>query len=150
MKAITICQPYAWLITRPETDPRHKRVENRTWSTDYRGPIAIHAGLSRDWLRTFEDMTLAEIMALEFGKVVAVAYLFDCVSLSLARRPVWQMQHRSLVWVADHIHAEGPRCWVLTNVRVLDKPIPAKGKRGLWDWTPPLDFSLDNHYHDPL
>ena len=41
MKAITISQPWAHLIVRGE-----KRVENRTWPTEHRGPLAIHAGKS--------------------------------------------------------------------------------------------------------
>ena len=45
MKALTICQPYPHLIMLGE-----KPVENRTWATSYRGPLAIHAGKSRQWL----------------------------------------------------------------------------------------------------
>lgn len=37
--ALTIRQPYAWLIVAGI-----KPVENRTWSTTYRGPLLIHAG----------------------------------------------------------------------------------------------------------
>ena len=44
MKVITICQPYAELILLGE-----KRVENRTWPTNYRGTIGIHAGKSKAW-----------------------------------------------------------------------------------------------------
>lgn len=43
MKCLTICQPYAALIMLPDDDDRAKRVENRTWSTNYRGPLLIHA-----------------------------------------------------------------------------------------------------------
>ena len=39
LMVITIRQPYAELIARGV-----KRVENRTWSSKYRGPLAIHAG----------------------------------------------------------------------------------------------------------
>lgn len=39
MKALSIRQPWAWLITHG-----YKVVENRTWETFYRGPILIHAG----------------------------------------------------------------------------------------------------------
>lgn len=35
MKALTIHQPYAELIRRGE-----KVIENRTWPTSYRGPLA--------------------------------------------------------------------------------------------------------------
>lgn len=38
MKALTIRQPWAWLIAAG-----HKDIENRSWSTQTRGLIAIHA-----------------------------------------------------------------------------------------------------------
>ena len=40
MKAITLYQPYASLIAVGV-----KRFETRSWATNYRGPIAIHAGM---------------------------------------------------------------------------------------------------------
>ena len=40
MKALSIKQPRADLIIRGLKD-----VENRTWSTTYRGPMLVHAGL---------------------------------------------------------------------------------------------------------
>jgi hypothetical protein len=39
MKALTITQPYATLIAIGA-----KRIETRGWPTQYRGPLAIHAG----------------------------------------------------------------------------------------------------------
>lgn len=36
--ALTVRQPWAWCIEHG------KPVENRTWQTRYRGPLAIHAG----------------------------------------------------------------------------------------------------------
>lgn len=41
MKALTIRQPWASLIAAGV-----KTIETRSWSTKYRGPLAIHAGLS--------------------------------------------------------------------------------------------------------
>src|SRR5438132_13998884 len=41
MKALTLWQPWASLVAGG-----HKRVETRTWSTKYRGPLAIHAAAS--------------------------------------------------------------------------------------------------------
>jgi hypothetical protein len=38
MRALTIRQPWAWLIVHG-----HKDLENRTWCTSYRGPLLIHA-----------------------------------------------------------------------------------------------------------
>ena len=42
MKAITILQPWASLIACGA-----KHYETRSWKTNYRGPIAIHAGLKK-------------------------------------------------------------------------------------------------------
>lgn len=113
MKALTICQPYADLIANGE-----KWIENRTWPTSYRGPLAIHAGKSRDWLMDDDDTT-----GMVFGAVVAVADLVDC---------------RRLADLTDeqraHEHAEGPWCFVLTNVRRLDHPVPVRGAQGFWEW----------------
>jgi hypothetical protein len=43
MKVLSIRQPWANLIVHG-----FKNVENRTWQTDYRGPVLIHAGLQFD------------------------------------------------------------------------------------------------------
>lgn len=44
MKAISIRQPWAWLIVNG-----YKDIENRTWDTKYRGMVLIHAskGMTR-------------------------------------------------------------------------------------------------------
>jgi hypothetical protein len=38
MKALSIRQPWAWLILHAQKD-----IENRTWATKFRGPVLIHA-----------------------------------------------------------------------------------------------------------
>ncbi len=48
MKALTLWQPWASLIALGV-----KTIETRSWSTDYRGPLAIHAAKRR---AKFEDM----------------------------------------------------------------------------------------------
>jgi len=49
LKCLSIRQPWAWLIVN-----RHKDLENRDWTTRYRGPVLIHAGacLDDDWFTT--------------------------------------------------------------------------------------------------
>ncbi len=43
MKALSIMQPWAWLIVNG-----HKDIENRNWPTRFRGPVYIHAGKKID------------------------------------------------------------------------------------------------------
>ena len=140
MKAITIQQPYAHLIALPDDDDRAKRVENRTWSTDYRGPLAIHAGKGKDYLEVADDGKHDEFYRLPiddmaFGAVVAVAQLVGCVRLGtgIINGDVPDWAKRRWSWLAGHQHTEGPWCWVLTEVRRLPQPFYCNGKQGLWD-----------------
>jgi ASCH domain len=78
-KALSIKQPWAWLIVNGFKD-----VENRSRRTHHRGPLLIHAGLDRSW---FTDKSATDIKrrfgvdipeALEFGGIVGVADLVGC------------------------------------------------------------------------
>lgn len=134
MKTITICEPYATLISRGI-----KRVENRTWPTSYRGPLAIHAGKSRDWLDLNDDGTADEeygipLSEMAFCCVVAVAELVACLHIDIIRGGMFDAAYP---WLREHEHTEGPWCLVLENVVRLPEPIPAKGAQGLWNWEPP-------------
>jgi hypothetical protein len=57
MNALSVCQPFASLIISGE-----KRVENRRWSTSYRGPLLIHAGKSRKWLGGWDGERMPDPM----------------------------------------------------------------------------------------
>ena len=118
MKALTVRQPWASLIVSGEKD-----IENRSQPTAYRGPVYIHAGQTVD---TGALRELAAMMAeqgqvlnlLDFptGAIIGRAWLADCVT-----------KHKS-EWF------EGPYGWVLTRPYSLRKPIPVKGKLGLWEY----------------
>jgi hypothetical protein len=78
--ALSIQQPWAWLIVNG-----YKPVENRTWHTQVRGWIGIHAGKRIDgegwtWVRrNFPEIPLPDLGALEMGGIVGRACLIDCV-----------------------------------------------------------------------
>ena len=95
MKAISVRQPWAWLIVGG-----HKDIENRDWPTKFRGPILIHAGkapdgeamndlrcyrhpVTKDSLPSIADCPFAggrEIY--EMGGIVGEAEIVDCVTSS--------------------------------------------------------------------
>jgi len=131
MKALTIHQPYAELIARGE-----KRVENRSWRTHYRGPLAIHAGLRAAFGYRLSAVGQAESReltadSLPRGAIVAVCEVVACLSLEVIRESMFLPL--DFEWVVDHPHTTGPWCWILENVRRLKKPIPITGTQGLWD-----------------
>lgn len=90
MKALSIMQPWAWLIVNG-----HKSIENRTWRCHYRGPILIHAGKKLDkepwqdlcdgWHPVTGTSLPKEIdppFCLDFGGIVGEAEIVDCVERS--------------------------------------------------------------------
>jgi hypothetical protein len=75
-KAISIKQPWAWAIIEGL-----KRVENRSWPTNYRGPLLIHAGLNEDhlgWL-ALDRMGIEFPDEVERGGIIGMVDLIDCV-----------------------------------------------------------------------
>lgn len=86
MKALSIRQPWAWLILHAGKD-----IENRDWATRFRGRVLVHAskGMTRAeyesaddslWLRP--DIELPAFEALERGGIVGSVEIADCVSES--------------------------------------------------------------------
>lgn len=117
MRGLTICQPWAWAVMEGI-----KRFENRVWETNYRGPLVIHAGKSREWLGGIQDLHMAGYDIYEedllFGELLGVVDLVDCHKRSRMR--------------TDDPFAEGPYCWELLRPRKLVEPIPYRGRQGLF------------------
>ena len=47
MKAISLMQPWAWMMTHGLPGIPMKDIENRKWQTRFRGPVLVHA--SKTW-----------------------------------------------------------------------------------------------------
>jgi hypothetical protein len=127
VKALSIRQPWAWCILYA-----NKRVENRTWYTNYRGPIYIHAGLKvqrhavEDLREVIEAIPKAWRPPALCGAIIGTATIVDCA------RPedVPEAQHE---WVT------GPWCFVLDDVNPLANPIAYKGALGFFEVSAALD-----------
>lgn len=91
MMALSIRQPWAWLIVSG-----HKDIENRSWATTRRGEILIHAGAQLD--RAAHDALVAgrhpvtgrpsklgllyPANRIELGGIVGMAEIVGCVASS--------------------------------------------------------------------
>ncbi len=78
IKALSLKQPIAWLIANS-----YLLVDDRTWGTQYRGTILIHAskGLYQEYyeyLKSNTDIPLPDKDKLEYGGVVGIANLTLC------------------------------------------------------------------------
>ena len=119
MKAISIRQPWSWLIVNGIKD-----IENRKWRTDYRGPLLIHASKLWDqegyefiqsrggeWKTDF----LQEKEDFERGYLIGMVEMIDCV------------EHHPSKWFF------GPWGFVFESPEVWADPIPYRGQLGLFD-----------------
>jgi hypothetical protein len=150
--AISLWQPWASLIALLE-----KRIETRSWSTPYRGWIAIHATKKtppearrlfgefpfRDSLRNHPGRTLLSsppiaMPDLPEGAVVAMACLINCVKVQSSHHAVTLCHRYGAVFDPDYgDYTPGRYAWVLTQISAVWPAIPASGGRGIWLWTPP-------------
>lgn len=121
MLALTVRQPWAWAIIHAGKD-----VENRTWPTKHRGPLAIHAATKmwqggRDELHNLVAFDVPPEDELIRGAVIGVVDLVDCVpSFAIAE------QSKSMWAIAGQYH------WLLSNPRALSRPMPYRGQPGLF------------------
>jgi hypothetical protein len=135
VKALSIRQPWAWLIVNG-----YKDIENRTWPTRFRGRVLIHAskGMTRAEYEDVEDylmfgdaesmtaIRLPEQANLERGGIVGVATVADCI------RP----QDRLSPW-----HMEGQFGFHLIDIKPLPF-LPCKGALGFFDVPPDVAATL--------
>ena len=104
MKAISLLQPWATLVSIGA-----KRVETRSWRTDYRGPIAIHASASPAHIsglvvnETDEDRRIREALrAAGHQQMARETRRGDTVCISRIR---WDVPLGAVV-ASDAIHAD--------------------------------------------
>ena len=114
MKALSIQQPWAWAILHAGKD-----VENRTWGTNFRGEILIHAGKKFDergheWLYRFLNRKVLAGCNYQKGGIVGKVEIIDCVT------------------EMDSPWFFGPYGLVLANPVPLDF-YPCKGKLGFFE-----------------
>lgn len=135
LDALSISQPWAWLIVAPEAAPARKRIENRQWGAaqlaQARARIgrrfAVHAAKSFDAhaapaLAEYGIM-VPERPALPAGAIVGVATLARVLTLDEALADPALADQR--------LYISGPVCLVLADPVAVDS-IPARGFLGFW------------------
>lgn len=131
MKALSLTQPWGWLVIHGGKD-----VENRRWNTRLRGRFLVHAakGMTED---QYEDAVLFALQAggqelacripspreLERGGIVGVAELFEVLPPAHEFPPSFRANH---AW-----HMPEQFGFRLRNVEPLPF-LPCKGALGFW------------------
>src|SRR5574344_761408 len=122
MKVLTIKQPFASLIVN-----KYKKYEFRTWKTNYRGKILIHAGLSKD--KRINDFSCYNLNYV-FGSIIGEAEIYDCKLIDEKFKEEL-LKENSLVYKDVKI---GEYAFCLKNIKKYENTITIKGKLGLWNY----------------
>jgi predicted DNA-binding transcriptional regulator AlpA len=149
-RAISLHQPWASLVALGI-----KRYETRSWSTKFRGKLLICSAKKkyvpdisfvnkvfdlkdvRQFDRTRLDFIGTNTEYVEFlplGKILCVTDLVDCLKMesypkhkeNIILEDVPELEQLCGDWQAVRY------AWELANLMTLPKPIPIKGKQGLW------------------
>lgn len=123
MKTLTIKEPWVTAIFRYGKD-----IENRSWTTNYRGRLLIHTAKTKP---TNEEQKAFFDICERTGIKNAAFNLSNCGLIigSVELFSIDKFKHFDSFWAMD-----GQYHWKLINPILFDNPIPAKGQLGLWDF----------------
>lgn len=119
-RILSVRQPLAWAIMAGK-----KKIENRNWSTAYRGLVLIHAAKTfskRDVQEMRDDFGFRVPDDLPRGAIIGACTLKDVIAKD--------REHLYSPWFI------GPYGFVLSRPRRLPRPIPLVGRLGLWQAPP--------------
>lgn len=135
MKVLSLRQPWAWALFFAGKD-----IENRTWKTNFRGDLAIHAAKgmtvreyndAKDFMFDIGVNYVPNRDELEFGKIVGIIEVVGCIN-----------EHDYGYGSEDSLWFQGPYGWIVQNPRQV-KPVAAKGGLSLWDYNGKLEILND-------
>ena len=129
MKVLTIKEPFATLIMK-----KIKYIETRSWKTNYRGELYIHAGLAKLSSNVKKREQLSSLYSedeLKFGYIICKCRLVDCIYMT--EEFIEQEKKKDIKNFVSGRFEVGRYAWVLDDVEIIN-PIKAKGKLGIWNY----------------
>ena len=108
-----------------------KIYETRSWKTNYRGIIYIHASLSLSKSENVKKANKYLKSNIKPGYILCKCKLLNCIP----------MTKEFIDYICNKTnesdygsYAEGRYAWELEVIEVLNEPISAKGKLGIWNY----------------
>lgn len=128
MKVLSLKEPYATLIKTGV-----KKIETRSWKTNYRGELYIHSSiskLSKDILNNKGLMNLVNIDDLKYGYIICKCNLIDCVYMT--EEFIKEIKKNKREFICGE-YSIGRYAWILSDIEIIE-PIQAKGSLGIWNY----------------
>lgn len=128
MKVISIKEPFATLITNGT-----KKIETRSWKTNYRGELFIHASrknLAKEFLTNEFVVNLTKNMDMNYGNIICKCNLVDCIYMD--EKFINYIKQNPIEYNCGE-YKIGRYAWVMEDVEPI-YPIPAKGQLNIWNF----------------
>ena len=129
MKVLSIKEPWASLIKDGK-----KKIETRSWKTNYRGDLYIHASLTKinKEIKNKKDlMSIVGDTKPQYGKILCRCKLIDCIEMTPSF--LEKINNNRQEYICGE-YLVGRYAWILDNIEPLNIPIQAKGKLGIWNY----------------
>lgn len=129
MKVLSITEPFATLIME-----KKKTIETRSWKTNYRGKLFIHASstkIPKEWKNNNKLMNLVENKEMNYGKIVCSCELVDCVYMN--KEFIKKIKQNKQEYLCG-IYEKGRYAWILENIEVINSAKKVKGHLGIWNY----------------
>ena len=129
MKVLSVKEPFATLISLGI-----KKIETRSWKTNYRGKIYIHASLNMSKMPKERKEKLLNLLPenydFKYGNIICEANLKDCIYMD--ENFINEIKKDELEYLCGHYEV-GRYAWMINDVKLIPV-IPAKGKLGIWNF----------------
>ncbi len=129
IRVLSIIEPWASLIAH-----KIKYIETRSFKTNYRGELYIHASLKKLSAKDNHVVSLLELLPdvnLMYGHVIAKCKLVDCVYMD--EKFLKEIKNNK----TEHLCGDyklGRYGWILEDIELLDTPFKVKGNLGIWKY----------------
>lgn len=129
MKALSIQEPWASLIKE-----KVKFIETRSFKTNYRGELYIHASKRKITNSEFdlynEQISLLKYKDFDYGCIIAKVNLIDCVYMDGDFVKEIKKNHNEFICGSYKV---GRYAWILSDIEVVE-PLFKKGNLGIWNF----------------
>ena len=126
MKVLSIKEPYASLILNG-----YKHIETRSYKTNYRGEIFIHANKKAVNNKLLNDyvIDISKNISMNNGYIILKANLIDCIYMD--NKFINNIKNSNEYKLG--LYEIGRYAWILDNIEAIE-PIKANGKLNIWNY----------------
>ena len=132
-KALSVKEPHASLIACGV-----KHIETRSWKTNYRGKLFIHASTTKwhitdfpEELRNLAYDIAGNPVAFRYGAILCSCNLVDCVPMT--EEFIEKVRENPTEFAAGY-YSPGRYAWILEDIEPCRPKVRVPGHLGIWNF----------------